>query len=143
MPELTRRRSDNQHQEVWHVYYGDIHVGTIAARAGVPIQADQWSWGLGFYPGMDYRKGGNAATFEEARAAFERAWKDVQPTLTQAQFEEWRRSRDFHAWKQRMWDERYRMPTQNENGWSKCFCGEPIPIACEEHIHTVHRGIGA
>jgi hypothetical protein len=21
-------------------------------------------------------------------------------------------------------------------------CGERIPIACEEHIHTVHRGIG-
>jgi hypothetical protein len=32
------------------------------------------------------------------------------------------------------------MPTQNSNGWSRCFCGEPIPIAYEVHIYTVHRG---
>ncbi len=31
------------------------------------------------------------------------------------------------------------MPTQNSNGWSRCFCGEPIPIAYEVHIYTVHR----
>ena len=142
MPELTRRRSDNEHRETWHVYYGDIHVGSIGERAGVPTRADQWSWGLGFYPGLDERKGGNAATFDEARAAFDRAWQDVQAILTEAQFETWRRNRDFHAWKLRMHAAGCRMPTQNQNGRSKCFCGEPISIACEEHIHTVHRGIG-
>jgi hypothetical protein len=35
MPSLTRRRSDNPHQVTWHVYYGDVHVGTIGERAGV------------------------------------------------------------------------------------------------------------
>jgi hypothetical protein len=34
MPELTRRRSEHHPQECWHVYYGDVHVGTIAERVG-------------------------------------------------------------------------------------------------------------
>jgi hypothetical protein len=39
---MPRRRSDNPHQETWHVYYGDVHVGTISERAGVPVDVDQW-----------------------------------------------------------------------------------------------------
>lgn len=145
MTALTRRRSDNPHQENWDVYFSDIHVGTIGQRVGVPTSADQWGWRVGFFPGMDPAAHcqGSAATFEEARATFELAWQKLQPTLSEAQFEEWRRSRDFHAWKNRMWAEKCRMPTQNQNGQSTCFCGAPISIGCEEHIHTVHRGIGA
>ncbi|SHN86774.1 hypothetical protein [Bradyrhizobium erythrophlei] len=40
MPALTRRRSDNPHQVTWHVYWGDVHVGTIGERAGVPVDVD-------------------------------------------------------------------------------------------------------
>jgi hypothetical protein len=50
MPALTRRRSDNPHQVTWHVYYGDVHVGTIGERAGVPVDVDRWGWSCGFYP---------------------------------------------------------------------------------------------
>ena len=32
MPELTRRRSTDAPEECWHVYYGDVHAGTIAIR---------------------------------------------------------------------------------------------------------------
>ena len=32
--------------ECWHVYYGDVHVGTIGIRSGVPVDRDQWSWSL-------------------------------------------------------------------------------------------------
>jgi hypothetical protein len=43
MSALTRSRSDNTHQETWHVYYdGNVHAGTIGERAGVPIDVDQW-----------------------------------------------------------------------------------------------------
>ncbi|MCD9821235.1 hypothetical protein [Bradyrhizobium japonicum] len=145
MSDMTRRRSDNDHGETWHIYFGDVRIGTIGIRAGVPTSADQWGWSVGFYPGMDpgTQRSGSAATFDDARSLFEEAWQQIKPTLTDAQFEEWRRSRDYHAWKVRMFAEKCRMPTQNENGWSKCFCGEAIPIACEEHIYTVHRGIGA
>ncbi len=47
---LTRRRSDNPHEESWHIYSGDVRIGTIGARAGVPVHADQWGWSIGFYP---------------------------------------------------------------------------------------------
>jgi hypothetical protein len=36
MPALTRRRYPER-PDCWHVYYGDVHVGTIATRAGVPV----------------------------------------------------------------------------------------------------------
>lgn len=142
---LTRRRGDNPRLETWHIYFGDVHVETIRTRAGVPTEKDQWGWSLGFYPGTEpgAQRHGSAATFETARAAFDAAWQQLAPTMTEESFERWRRSRDFHAWKYRMWDCGCRMPTQNPDGWSTCFCGERIPIACETHIHTVHRDIGA
>ena len=77
MPSLTRRRSDNPHQENWHVYYGDVQVGRIGERAGVPVDVDQWRWSCGFYPGTepsDYEYG-IAANFFTARREFEIAWR--------------------------------------------------------------------
>ncbi|WBL75580.1 hypothetical protein I3J27_21340 [Bradyrhizobium xenonodulans] len=142
---LTRRRSDNPQQETWHVYFGDVHVGTIGMRAGVPTTADQWAWSVGFYPGTEpgAHRFGSAASFEAAATAFKAAWDRLRPTLTEDSFEAWRRSRDFHAWKYRMWSTGRRLPTQNRDGWSTCFCGDRIPIASEAHIYTAHRGIGA
>jgi integrase len=49
MPALTRRRSPDR-PDCWKVYYGDVRVGTIAVRAGVPVDVDQWGWQCGFYP---------------------------------------------------------------------------------------------
>src|SRR6266852_3607103 len=31
-PKLTRRRSVDHRHKCWHIYYGDVHVGTIAER---------------------------------------------------------------------------------------------------------------
>src|SRR5580700_7340982 len=36
MPALTRRRDVESRQEYWLIYYGDVHVGTIAVRSGIP-----------------------------------------------------------------------------------------------------------
>jgi hypothetical protein len=72
MPELTRSRYPEIH-DCWHVYYGDVHVGTIALRSGAPVDVDQWGWILGFYPGTEpeeYRDG-TAKTFDVARANFD------------------------------------------------------------------------
>jgi hypothetical protein len=41
MPTLTRRRSHDSHRETWLVFYGDVPVGMIAERAGVPADLDQ------------------------------------------------------------------------------------------------------
>jgi hypothetical protein len=38
MPALTRRRYPER-QDCWHVYFGDVHVGTIARSVGIPNAA--------------------------------------------------------------------------------------------------------
>jgi hypothetical protein len=83
MPQLTRRRSDNPHHAVWHVYFGDVRVGTIGERAGVPVDVDQWQWSCGFYPGLHpgQHRHGTVATFAEARAGFEADWRSLLPEI--------------------------------------------------------------
>ncbi len=76
MPALTRRRSKGRHAESWQIFYGDVQVGTIGIRAGVPVDVDQWCWSCGFYPGSEPGEylSGTAPTFDQARADFGKAW---------------------------------------------------------------------
>jgi hypothetical protein len=83
MPKLTRRCSPDR-QNYWRVFYGDVCVGTIGRRAGVPIDVDQWEWSCGF-------------SFEVARTGFEAAWRAFLPTRTEANFQAWRDRRDWTA----------------------------------------------
>ncbi|WP_038950361.1 hypothetical protein [Bradyrhizobium genomosp. III] len=141
MTTLTRR-SDNHNG--WHVYFGDVRIGQIGKRSGVPTHADQWGWILGFYPGTTARLTGSAVSFEQARKQFESAWSRLAPTLSEDQFQIWRRDRDFHAWKYRMWERGCLLPTQKQDGRARCFCGEAITNAdIPSHIQAAHRGIGA
>jgi hypothetical protein len=99
MPKLTRRCSPDR-QNYWRVFYGDVCVGTIGRRAGVPIDVDQWEWAAastGTEPGEG--SGGTGATFEDARTGFEAAWRAFPPTRTEADFQAWRDQRDWTAWK--------------------------------------------
>ena len=86
MPALTRRRSPDAREECWHVYYGDVHVGTIAIRTGVPHDEDPWGWSCGFYPGSHPGEctNGSATTFEQARADFQDAWLVFLSNRTEA-----------------------------------------------------------
>jgi hypothetical protein len=79
MPALTRRSSTDPHRESWSIYRGDVRVGTIGKRAGVPVEFDQWGWSLSFYPGLEpgQHRSGSAATFDQARADFETAWAEL------------------------------------------------------------------
>jgi hypothetical protein len=140
MPALTRRRYPERH-ECWHVYYGDVHVGTIARRAGVPVDVDQWGWDCGFSPGSHPGEctGGSAPTFEEARADFEADWQVFLSNRTEADFDEWRRSAAWTSWKYAMWNKGCRMPTQSTDGRSRCFCGETIDIGgTMQHVYAAH-----
>jgi len=96
MPELTRRRSTDAREECWRIFYGDVQVGTIATRTGIPHDEDPWGWSCGFNPGS--RPGehqyGTAATFDRARADFERAWAVFLSNRTEADFQAWRDARD-------------------------------------------------
>jgi hypothetical protein len=112
MPVLTRRRHTDAREETWHVYFSDVHVGTIAIRSGIPHDEDPWGWSCGFYPGSHPGEctNGSAATFEQARSDFEEAWRAFLANRTEADFQEWR---DQEAWtreKYRRFDRGERMP---------------------------------
>ena len=98
MPELTRRPHPER-SDCWHVYYGDVQVGTIAVQSGLPVHAKQWRWDIGFYPASHrgHNRSGYAASFDEARAGLEAAWKAYLPKCTKADFNEFRRQRAWTA----------------------------------------------
>src|SRR6266446_8324910 len=96
MPTLARRRSADHRHNCCHIYYGDVHVGTIAERVGNPHDTDPWERSCGFYPGShpSEHRSDTAATFEEARADFERAWHVYLSKRAAADFQAWRDERD-------------------------------------------------
>ena len=112
MPALTRRRDVESRQEYWLIYYGDVHVGTIAVRSGIPRDQPQWGWRCGFYPGSHPREhqSGTAATFDQARVDFETAWRVFLSNRTEADFQAWQDNRDWTAEKYRRFDRGECMP---------------------------------
>src|ERR1700737_486542 len=101
---LTRRQSTDAREECWHLYDGDVHAGTIAIRTGIPHDEDPWGWICGFYPGSQpgEHQTGTAATFDQARADFEAAWRVFLSNRTEADFQAWRDERDSTARKYAM-----------------------------------------
>ena len=141
MPTLTRRRDPDAHQEAWLIHCGDIHVGTINKRSGVPGSVDQWGWVCSFYPASHrgVHADGTASNFDEDRAAFEAAWRELLPQITATDFDEYRRYRTREVWKHGMWDAGCKIPTQTTDGRSRCFCGAEIDIAgVERHVYAAH-----
>lgn len=110
MPTLARGRYPER-QDCWHIFYGDVQVGTIARRTGVPFDGDQWAWNCGFYPGSrpGEHKTATAPTFDQARAEFEEAWAVFLSNRTEADFQAWHDQRDWTAEKCRRFDRGERM----------------------------------
>jgi hypothetical protein len=145
MHALTRRRQKDRAQESWHIYYGDVCVGWIGERAGAPKNFERWGWHCGFHPvsHRGIRFYGVAETFEEARGAFEKAWRRYLSACTDADFDEYRFERAHTAWKYRMWDTGCTLPTQTVSGRSKCFCGVIINAKTSgDHIRACHMDVG-
>jgi hypothetical protein len=142
MPELTRRRYPEVREECWHIYYGDVHVGVIAIRTGVPWDEDPWGWSCGFYPGCHPGEctNGAAPTFDLARADFEEAWAAFLSKRTEADFREWRDQRDWTARKYAMSERGEKMPSQKPSSLMRCPCGETFDSHLLEHtlIHVPH-----
>ena len=113
MPMLTRRRYPER-TDCWHIYFGDVHVGTIARRVGQPHDQDPRQWLCGFYPGSNpgEQTGGTAPTFDQARADFEVAWREFSVKRTEADYQAWRDQRDWTARKYAMWARGERFPSQ-------------------------------
>jgi hypothetical protein len=114
MPALTRRRSTDAREECWHIYYGDVHIGTVAVRAGIPPDEDPWGWSCGFYPGCEpgEHMNGSAETFDQARADFEAAWCVFSAKRTEADYQAWRDQRDWTERKYSMWERGERLASQ-------------------------------
>jgi hypothetical protein len=141
MPNLTRRRSDNPHQVTWHVYYGDVHVGTIGERAGAPVDVDQWQWSCGFYPGLHpgQHRYGTAISFEEARAGFEADWKDLLPEIPDGAFEEYRLERQARAEMRAIQERGEKLPSEVFSSMMRCVCGVRFDSWKPEESYD-HRG---
>jgi hypothetical protein len=113
------------------------------SRSGseTPTGTPRWQWACGFYPGSHPAEHarGIVDTFDQARAAFEIAWRYFHAKSTEADFEEHRRKRAFHAWKETMWEAGLKLPTQVADGRATCFCGAAIGAAdVESHIIAAH-----
>jgi hypothetical protein len=61
--------------------FGDVCIGDIGPRAGLPTTVDQWEWDCGFVP----------------------PWRNLRTAFTDDDFAEYRYARAWTAWKQRMW----------------------------------------
>ena len=114
MPVLTRRRDHDGREECWLIYFGDVHVGTIAVRSGIPHDQAPWGWRCGFYPGSEPGEctSGTAATFDQALADFAQAWQVFSAKRTSADFQAWRDQRDWTTEKYRRFDRGERMPAE-------------------------------
>jgi hypothetical protein len=139
MPNLTRRRY-SERRDCWHVYFGDVCVGTIGRRAGCPVDVDQWEWSCGFYPGTGQGQNGTTADFETCRVEFEATWRRLLPKLTEASFQQWRDQRDRTALKYAMWGRGERMPTQKPNSVILAHAGRSL-IATIPRAATFTVGI--
>ena len=82
---------------------------------------------------------GTAATFDQARVEFEEAWRVFLSNRTESDFQEWRAEQAFTAWKYRMWDTGYRLPTQSTDGRSTCFCDASLTVGdVPDHVRCAH-----
>jgi hypothetical protein len=107
------------------IYYGDVRIGTIGERAGVPVDVDPWGWSCGFYPGLDpgQHRSGSAATFDQARADFEQAWRDLLPKIPDGAFEEYRRDRAGRAQIVSARERGEKLPSELPSSFMRCVCG--------------------
>jgi hypothetical protein len=141
MTALTRHRSLDAIQESWRICYGDVDVGWIGVRAGVPVHVDKRGWTCGFYPGVEPKghRDGTARSFMAARRGFLAAWRALLPTLTEAAFDVWRKQRAWTAWKYRMHDEHPKLPTERPDLRSHCFCSAAIAHdGLLDHVYSCH-----
>jgi hypothetical protein len=125
MPALIRRRIPDARSEAWRVFYGDVPVGTIGVRSGVPVHVDQWGWSCGFSPGLNpgQHHDGSAATFERARAAFEEAWRKLLPKIPEGAFAEYRRDRAWRAEVAAARERGEKLPSEVPISMMRCVCG--------------------
>jgi hypothetical protein len=75
----------------------------------------------------------------DARQKLEVAWRKLRTAFTDDDFSAYRYARAWTAWKERMWKDGRKLPTQAQDGRSRCFCGVAIDIpGMEGHVRAAH-----
>jgi hypothetical protein len=135
LPALTRRRYPERH-DCWHVYYGDVHVGTIAPRTGVPHDEDPWGWSCGFASrgmhqriGRNFRPGARRLRSRMARVSVEADESRFSGVARRAGLD---RAQICHV------AAGERLPSQKPSSLMTCPCGEVFDSHRLEHtlIHV-------
>jgi hypothetical protein len=82
----------------------------------------RWEWSCGFYPGSHpgEHQSDTAATFEDARADFESAWRVFLSNRTEADFKKWRDERDWTDRKYALWDAGKRLEPPSHGPGKPC-----------------------
>jgi hypothetical protein len=141
MPALTRRHNPERH-DCWHVYYGDVRVGPIAKRVGIPPGEDPWAWSCGFYPGSDpgEHTSGAAETSDLAGEKFKAAWRVFLAKRTEVDFQAWRDQQAWTEQKYATWKRGERMPSQKPISLLTCPCGQVFDSQRLEEtvVHVPH-----
>ena len=67
------------------VMWGELPIGRIMKRSGVPSQADQWWYGFTFY-GPPWLGGysGHGTDLDDCKAKFKAAWTRIRAELSDA-----------------------------------------------------------
>ena len=122
-----------------------MFVGTIAERTGNPPDTDQWEWNCGFYPDSEPGEitSGTAATFEEARTDFERAWRVFLSKRTETDFRAWRHQRDSTARKYALWDAGKKLPSNEWEPGKPCSRFRKCPCSAVFDTHGRGRSSGS
>jgi hypothetical protein len=122
-----------------------VRVGVLAERVDNPDGTPSWQWSCGFYPGSNPSEHarGIAETFDQARGAFEGAWRFFLVKHGEADFDAHRCNRAFHAGGRLCGLEasscRRRLPMARPSASR----GAAIGIAdMSEHIYAAHMEVG-
>ena len=80
IPRLTRRRGAEARGEVWHIWYDDVRVGTIADTSGLNFSA-HWTWTCGFDTGSldPGRRSGSEVAYAAARTRLRSRLDGIPP----------------------------------------------------------------
>jgi hypothetical protein len=122
--------------------------GRLPSASGIRTTPNPWEWSCGFYPRSEpgEQQSDTAATFDGARADFERAWQVFLSNRTEADFQAWRDEKDWTARKYALWDAGKRLEPPNHgpgkrcSRFMKCPCGEVFDMHGPEAVlvHVPH-----
>ena len=125
--------------DVWHVYYGDVQVGTIGMRSGVPNDVDQWGWTCGFISQRLKITEGTAPPSTWRVPNLRKRGKPTCPAASMPTSPNIASNAPGRPGSTQCMTP-MRLPTQISCGRARCFCGAEIGIvSMSPHVNECHN----